>query len=102
MNVDGVIEICNVNGSRLFVIDDLDEVMKEVIKVLDFWNLYILQKLVLFFYLDVFYSENINVVVIVQGVQIIEIINWFDFGRLLDWVLVLCVCDLEEMMFFLK
>lgn len=28
MNVDGVIEICNVNGSRLFVIDDLDEVMK--------------------------------------------------------------------------
>lgn len=102
MNVDGVTETCNVNGSRLFVIDDLDEVMKQVTKAPDFWNSYTLQKSVLFPYSDASYSENINVAATVQGAQITEIINWPDPGRLLDRVLILCARDSEEMTFSLK
>lgn len=102
MNVDGVTETSDVNGSRLFVIDDLDEVIKVVTKAPDFWNSSTLQKTVLFPYSDASYSENINVAAAVQGAQIAEIINWSDPGRLLDRVLVLCARDSEEMTLSLK
>lgn len=102
MNVDGVTETSDVNGSRLFVIDDLDEVIEVVTKAPDFWNSSTLQKTVLFPYSDASYSENINVAAAVQGAQIAEIINWSDPGRLLDRVLVLCARDSEEMTLSLK
>lgn len=102
VSVDGVTETCNVNGSRLFIIDDLDEVIKQVTKAPDFWNSSTLEKFVISPSSAASFSENINVAATVQGAQITEIMNWSDPGRLIDRVLVLCARDAGEMSFSLK
>ncbi|XP_061196750.1 uncharacterized protein LOC133205025 [Saccostrea echinata] len=102
--VDNITETCRVRGSRLFVIDDLDIVLKKVIQMPDIWNLRTLQTS-----LTSCSEQNggpsstsINVIAAAQAANISEIINFPDPGRLLDRILVLCARDFEDIVISIK
>ncbi|XP_062597356.1 uncharacterized protein LOC134258782 [Saccostrea cucullata] len=102
--VDNITETCRIRGSRMFIIDDLDNVIKEVIQIPDIWNLRTLQSS-----LTSCSEQNggppsncVNVIAAVQAANISEIVNLPDPGRLVDRILVLCARDSEDIVTSIK